>query len=648
LGAVCSAYHFKGGEVTKKILYGVGLLIVYLMVLGLAINYIGKWVGVAHPLDSWSILIVFWFSALMFLGINKKRIYNWIKTWNFKSIPKSIYVLILLPIMAVAGAELVNYTNSNVMLMIMLPLIVVVPLVCMFTKLIPKKYWAFTIWMMALAVILHRALITPYLFGSDNIYELSCFRAVYGSGVFPTQSIISSGVYSTVLSITILPTMISRITGISGVWVFKLVFPLMLSVVPVAVYELVKSQFKENIALLSSFLVMSVYTFFTVMLMTDKQLIATVLFAIFFLMLFDNVKNKVYLLALLGLGVILAHYGTAILFIILLVGVAIILRKKSYIIMTVLLAIITFVWYKSQGNGEAVSAVVWLGQTTITSSNNGIGNIVSRLMHFGSTYLPPEVLILYGLSQIAIVIGFITVVWHKFIKKDFDVKMEYLTVAFIFLALLGLELVIPKLSSYFGVERIYLYAMMILALFMFVAITKFKWWGIVSVIFVGAFFLLNVGFINQLQGKPLSNSIALSPNTCDFPIFTSNELDGAKWAINTDQPIYGDNYSRFIFYYLNVPGIWERMESNVLEFRLNGNNAVVTNNVPVGSYIYLRKYNLESNELTLLYYQQPIQGTMEFPVNSLGDFKTVIYSAKIIYQNSDCEILQTTVGYDGN
>ena len=205
----------------------------------------------------------------------------------------------------------------------------------------------------------------------------------------------------------------------------------------------------------------------------------------------------------------------------------------------------------------------------------------------------------------------------------------------------------PKLSSYFGVERIYLYAMMILAPFVFVAITKFKWWGIISVAFVGIFFLLNVGFINQLQGKPLSDSIALSPKSCDFPIFTSNELDGAKWAINTNEPIYGDNYSRFIFYYLNVPNTWERMESNVLAFRLNGDNAVVTNNIPVGSYIYLRKYNLESNELTLLYYQQPVQGTMEFLVNSLGDFKTVIYSAKIIYQNSDCEILQTTIGYKG-
>jgi uncharacterized membrane protein len=633
--------------VTKKILYGVGLLTVYLMLLGLAINYIGKWIGVAHPLNSWVVLAIFWASIAVFVGINKKRIKNWIRSWNIKSIPISIWFLISLPVMAIVGAELVNAIGNNIILMIMIPLIVVVPVLCMFTKLIPKKYWAFAIWMMALSVILHRALITPYLFGSDNIYELSCFRAVYSSGVFPTQSIISSGVYSTVLSITILPTMIAKIIGISGVWVFKLVFPLMLSLVPVAVYELVKKQFKENIALLSSFLVMSVYTFFTVMLMTDKQLVATVLFAIFFLMLFDSVDNKVFLLGILGLGVILAHYGTAILFIVLLVGVAIVLRKKSYIIMTAILGILAFFWYKFEGNGQTVSAVVWLGQTAITSSSNEIGNIVSRLLHFGSTYLSPEVLVLYGLSQIGIVTGFIIVAWHKFIKKDFDIKIEYLAVAFIFLALLGLELVIPKLSSYFGVERIYLYAMMILVPFMFVAIARIKWWGIISVIFVGMFFLMNVGFINQLQREPLSNSIALSPKTCDFPIFTSNELDGAKWAINTNQPIYGDNYSRFIFYYLNVPNTWERMENNVLEFRLNGDNAIVTNDVPVGSYIYLREFNLESKKLTLLYYRQPIQGTMEFSINSLGDFTQVINSAKVIYQNNDCEILQTTIGYKG-
>ena len=164
---------------TKKILYGVGILIVFLMVLGLAINYIGKWIGVEKPLNSLTILITFWFSVLAVVIINKQRIYNWIKSWHKPSMPKSVYALIILPILAVVGAELVNYTGSNVLLMVVYPLLVIIPIICMFTKLIPKNYWGFAVWMMALSVLLSRALITPYLSGADNIQELNCCRSVY-------------------------------------------------------------------------------------------------------------------------------------------------------------------------------------------------------------------------------------------------------------------------------------------------------------------------------------------------------------------------------------------------------------------------------------------------------------------------------------
>ena len=89
--------------------------------------------------------------------------------------------------------------------MIMLLLIVIVPIVCMFTKLIPSNYWGFAIWMMALSVLLHRALISQYLSGTDNIIELICSRITYNNEAWRTLTNWYSG-YNTVLSITILPT----------------------------------------------------------------------------------------------------------------------------------------------------------------------------------------------------------------------------------------------------------------------------------------------------------------------------------------------------------------------------------------------------------------------------------------------------------
>ena len=643
----------------KKILYGIGILLVFVMVLGLAINYIGMWIGVAKPLNSGIILVTFWFSVVCFLGINKKRIYNWIKSLavNRQPIPKSVYALVLLPIMAIAGAELFNTTGSNIILMVMLPLIVVVPIICMFTKLIPKKYWAFAIWMMALSIILHRTLISPYLSGTDNIIELMVFKATYYKDIWNSTGVLFSE-YNTVLSVTILPVMISKITFISPVWVFKLVLPILLSFVPVAIYELVKDSFNEKIAFLSAFFLMSVYTYYTVTIMTEKQLIATFLLSIFFLVLFNNIKWKPFVLGLLGVGIIFSHYATAVLFVALFIGVAIILRKKYIFIVACLMAVITVVWYKVQGNGVVVSQFTTIGQSVIAATNSsynvgqdGITNEVVRLFTKGTAYLPPLLIVLYVISQIMIVVSFVILAWRHFIKKIRDVRLEYLALACMLLMLLGLELVLPKLSDLIGLERIYLYCMMVLSPLVFIAISRFKkWWLIASVVFVSLFFLMNIGFINQLINKPLSDSISLS-NNADYPVFTTKEMQGARWLLDnsTNQEICSDNYAQYVFYYSNISITnISRVGENVLVFKLENEMPVVINDIPQGSFIYLRKSNLVNDDLTLHYYNVNVEGTIAYPMDDLGNFKKLLDSSKVVYSNSDCQILQTTADYQGN
>ena len=636
---------------TKKLLYGVGLFLVGLMVLGLAINTIGILIGNAHPLNTGVIISLFWIIIVILILFNKKLVINWIKCWDIKSVPISVWLLVLLPVMAIGGAELVNAMNNNIILMIMLPLLVVVPIVCMFTKLIPKKYWAFAIWMISLSILLHRALISSNLAGSDNIWELSCFRTTYINSIFPSTDVFATG-YNTVLSVTILPVVISKITFISGIWIFKLIFPIFLSIVPVAIYEFIKNHFDETIAFLSSVFIMGTYTFFTIMIEIDKQLIATVLFSIFLVMLFDKIKYKYILLGLLGAGIIVAHYGSAILFLVLLAGVAIVSRKKENIILTAILGIIGIVWYKVQGNGAVVNQMVNLGQSAIVDSNtSGIRqSIVIRMFTFGSTYLPLWLLIVYIISQILIVLGFVYTVWNR-IKNRNKINLEYLALSVMLLGILGLLLVVPNLSNILGIERIYFYCMMILVPFMFIMLFKLakKWFIVISILLTAIYLLGNVGFINQIIGKPLSDSIALS-KIYDYPVITDKELDGANWILNnSSQPIYVDNYSQYIFYYIDISPLitLDRVAPYLLLFKLNNDKPIITNNVPSGSYIYLRKYNLQSNELTLRYYISKYEGTMAFPMSDYKGFYNVINSAKTVYENSDCKIIQTIVDYKG-
>ena len=340
------------------------------------------------------------------------------------------------------------------------------------------------------------------------------------------------------------------------------------------------------------------------------------------------------------------------------IGVAIILRKKYIFIVACLMAVITVVWYKVQGNGVVVSQFTTIGQSVIATTNSsynvgqdGITNEVVRLFTKGTAYLPPLLIVLYVIRQIMIVVSFVILAWRHFIKKIRDVRLEYLALACMLLMLLGLELVLPKLSDLIGLERIYLYCMMVLSPLVFIAISRFKkWWLIASVVFVSLFFLMNIGFINQLINKPLSDSISLS-NNADYPVFTTKEMQGAQWLLDnsTNQEICSDNYAQYVFYYSNISITnISRVNENVLVFKLENEMPVVINDIPQGSFIYLRKSNLVNDDLTLHYYNVNVEGTIAYPMDDLGNFKKLLDSSKVVYSNSDCQILQTTADYQGN
>ena len=80
---------------------------------------------------------------------------------------------------------------------------------------------------------------------------------------------------------------------------------------------------------------------------------------------------------------------------------------------------------------------------------------------------------------------------------------------------------------------------------------------------------------------------------------------------------------------------------------IDGKPEVVTlDGMPIGSYIFLRKVNIDNSELTLHIYKLNEEGTVQYSINDLGNFTSIINSAKTVYENSDCKILQTTVSYE--
>jgi len=650
---------------TKKLLYGFTFLLIGLMALGVAINYIGILLGITSPLNSVVVLIVFWFTVLCVLAVNRNRVGNWIKSCHKPSVPLFVYLLALLPIMAIVGAELVNYANSNIVLMVMLVLIAGVPIICMFTKLIPEKYWAFTILMIALSIVLHRALISPYLWGSDNLKEYGVFRATNLAGVWNSNlTNLAAPAYNSTLSVSILPEMISKITFLSGFWVFKVVYPVILAVVPVGMYEILKKQFNNKISFLGTFLFVSLYTYFTSFLQLDKQLIAVLILTVFILMMFDDVqyKKKVVLLGILGVGIIVAHYSTALLFFVLIIPISVLYFKKKEIPIYLCIFWVGFYvfWYWVQGHGITLKAMFVFGGNAVssTAAPSSVGKPVAmvipqneavRIATKGSVNMPTSMLYLYLVVIGSIVLGMAVTLWRQIRNKVIDYR--YLIISVIMCLILGAEVVLPRVSSVITLERMFPLALLIIAPFVFVAWEFIfrKRYVLVSVIFAAIFFLANTGFIYQIINQPLANSIALSTVPVEYPVFTTGEIQGAEWLVANapSDKIFYDSQVLQLFTYIDVMSNNETSSAEGVLLTRGTNNMVVASVIPAGSFIFLREYNVVNNCLSLGYVTYEIMDTKFVSINGTDSFSQVIKSSKIVFDNNGCKILETTEGYKG-
>ncbi|MDD5289249.1 MAG: DUF2206 domain-containing protein [Dehalococcoidales bacterium] len=602
--------------------------------------------------------------------------------------------LILLPLLAVLGAQLVNIYQSNVLLMSLIALLAIIPIL-MLTRLIPEKYYGLAVWVTALSLLLHRSLISQYLWGADVIGEYAAFRTVIMNSLWSPDSPNLITAYNVTLSVTILPVMLCRIMSIEGLWIFKLIFPILFSLAPLAVYEVLKNQFSVKVAFLSSFLLMSLYTFYTTFLGVGKQLIATLLLSLFALLMLDNEsspRTRTFLLTIFGVGVIVSHYSSAFLLAIIVAVSATglyILRRRSAsltIIMVVVLVAVSFLWYGLQADGAVIKQFLGMGGSAVTlqSSANATtdttANEAQRLLSQGSTNMPDSMRYLYIVTQVFMVLGFAVTGWQWLRRKEQKIRGEFMAFALLFLCLLALEIILPKFANVISLDRIYFVCVIFLAPFMIIGVEclistlraivsnglrKEKLRGVfksitsaeatlltleITAVFLAIFLIVNTGFIYELAGEPLATSIALSRDNANFPVFSEAEFTGAKWLQTHSQnpdTIYYDSLPYHLFAYLDSTDdeISGKTTGHII-YRQPSSDSVITTNVPSGSSIYLRDYNLKTGKLALGWPSYQTMDIRQLDTDKLGAFSLVIDSSNIVYTNGSSEVLYTLHNYN--
>ncbi|GAA5009929.1 DUF2206 domain-containing protein [Kitasatospora paranensis] len=147
--------------------------------------------------------------------------------------------------------------------------------------------------------------------GHDIQREYEYFRLTLGGslwnvGLYPDA-------YNACLSITLLPVSVVRLTGIPGLYVFKVVLPLLFALTPVLVHRSVRNVAPQFVALLSAVYFLLFPTFFTDMTFLGRQEIAFLLLGCVTTVLTDAGRparaRRWAVLALLA-GCVLSHYST--------------------------------------------------------------------------------------------------------------------------------------------------------------------------------------------------------------------------------------------------------------------------------------------------------------------------------------------------
>ena len=174
------------------------------------------------------------------------------------------------------------------------------------------------------------------------------------------------------------------ICGLNIVIVYKLIYPFIWSVIPLGIYECIKAGKilkNEKEMFFTSFLYIVLSPFFNLIPFLKKQGLAMFFLVMFYMVIFNSKNSEIIkkiLLLIFMLSLLWSHYGTACLFIGMVILSAIILNllnsfsNKKNIINSKLInfiglsyGLIFIGWYIYVSNSSVISAILGIGYSVI-------------------------------------------------------------------------------------------------------------------------------------------------------------------------------------------------------------------------------------------------------------------------------------------
>lgn len=469
-------------DTTEKALFSVAFSIVLLLLLGLFINQLGSLIGLSEPLSVLPLIGIITSFVVVGVIISYVRATPNVSSSIGKLELKSL-IFFIIPALAVVGALTVAVNGSNSLLLITLALVATVMLLgILSSKIIPQKYYPIIILAVALTLVFHTSLSTTRIHGYDIHAEYNVFLDTHEISYWDAQSTddMNIGRFGSMLSITILPAIYSNILNMDPAWVLKLIFPLLLSFLPLGIFKLCQPTWGNKAAFVSALLVIVQATFYIEMLGLCREIVAELFFVLILAVFFGRKifpqRTENFCFILFSFGMIVSHYGTSLIFLFVLIGVWVLTKLRGKVAERITLTRIVFFsailfgWYMFARSGATMQSIVQFSDFVITQLG-GFFNIYSRgdevalglgVGVFDSAQSNWQIIgrfIAYG-TQLFIIIGFFSILFRG--KNRKDVHREYLLVMLLGIVLLGMTIVLPGFAKTLAMTRWYHIALLLI------------------------------------------------------------------------------------------------------------------------------------------------------------------------------------------
>ena len=643
----------------ETVLYSIGLSCSFLIFVGLFMNTIYPAFGITKPLSTTSLLItlIVLISALYLLCFVQNVSYT---PFSFAELNSntlfSPYTLafLLIPFLAIFGAYLVQFYDSNILLILLFVLISIIPILVAANK-IPSKMYPLLVFVIAFSLVYQNVLSSVFIQSSDPHVEYYFAKLVSLNSYWnPSLEYNANSLPAN----TILPSIFSKILNISLPWTIKIIYPFLMSLVPVGLYQVYKEQTNDKIAFLGSFFFMSFFGF--THLATTMKHPAVEFFLVLLLLLLvskeiDN-TNRVILSIIFSVSMIWSHYGTTYIFLLLLAfswtllllnmkfqmfsGGKINIIRSNFILFFVTLA---FSWYIYVAGSKSFESIIGIGNHVVSS----IGKVFFNPIEGGGVYwikreLPLSWTLaryLNYISQFFILIGILCSIKSKSKFKDFNLKNEYLFLSIGCLTLLAASIILPYAVGRGSMDLVRVYHLTLIFLAVFGVIGGLKVLSIFGLInknfermkasFVCIFFILlflfNSGFISEIIQETRGGDYNPSPSIGQPRIVKSG-------TISEKIPYYGHNYPAFDVYGASWLGRYN-----------NGNKKIFTDGYNTDHILY--SYGGMLSEALRIQHIPPIK------FDALISVKGYFFLRKINYVDGIMQAdywMQKATGYDKN